>query len=51
VNNYLKGVVAATKCSTSSGNIGFILFLCGVGLVVLAVLLRIIRNTTPISPR
>jgi hypothetical protein len=46
-NKYLNGVVAASNCSQTLGRVGFILFLAGVGLVVLAFLLYFARHRAP----
>lgn len=43
-NNFTKGLAATANCSQTLGHVGLILFLVGVGIVVLAYLLYIARH-------
>jgi hypothetical protein len=51
VNNFLAGTGAGTNCSSSQTHIGEILLLVGLGLIVLAIILRIVRGTTTTASR
>lgn len=44
VNQFTKGPVPPSNCSQTPGHVGFIIFLAGLGVLVLACLVRIARN-------